>query len=213
MANGHAEASGFDNIPPETHRLSSRGPCSDVAIAADELRVLLDDPPARVDDDSEAVRARDDAVLELLYGSGLRVSELAGLGLGELADRAGLVDEQDVVALQRLRRLWGRSRDDLDLALGTYRRAVSTLIPEMTRIAWHLKKDELAKAQPAVTKRKFVYNLSRASYRKEWNEKFRKPHTFLARYRFDKFCLKPSSERTNETVKIWHSEALQGSFD
>jgi hypothetical protein len=45
----------------------------------------------------------------------------------------------------------------------------------MTRVAWHLKKDELAKASPAVTKRRFVYNLSRASYRKEWKEKFQQP--------------------------------------
>jgi hypothetical protein len=64
---------------------------------------------------------------------------------------------------------------DLDLALATYRHAVSAVIPEMTRVAWHLKKDELAKASPAVTKRKFVFNLSRVSYRKEWNEKFQQP--------------------------------------
>ena len=35
---------------------------------------------------------------------------------------------------------------DLDLALATYRHAVSAVIPELTRVAWHLKKDELAKA-------------------------------------------------------------------
>ena len=64
---------------------------------------------------------------------------------------------------------------DLDLALATYRHAVSAVIPELTRVAWHLKKDELAKASPAVTKRRFVYNLSRASYRKEWKEKFQQP--------------------------------------
>ena len=64
---------------------------------------------------------------------------------------------------------------DLDLALATYRHAVSAVIPELTRVAWHLKKDELGKAQPAVSKRKFVYNISRASYRKEWHEKYRQP--------------------------------------
>ncbi|MEY2477117.1 MAG: integrase/recombinase XerC [Actinomycetota bacterium] len=49
-----------------------------------ELEILLDAPPARIDDDDEAVRLRDDAVLELLYGSGLRVAELCGLSLGDL---------------------------------------------------------------------------------------------------------------------------------
>jgi Zinc dependent phospholipase C len=64
---------------------------------------------------------------------------------------------------------------DLDLALATYRRAVGAVIPELTRVAWNLKKDELAKSAPGVSKRKFVYNLSRASYRKQWHEKFQEP--------------------------------------
>lgn len=45
----------------------------------EEVGTLLDDPPAAVDDDAEHLRLRDDAVLELLYGSGLRVSELCSL--------------------------------------------------------------------------------------------------------------------------------------
>ena len=66
---------------------------------------------------------------------------------------------------------------DLDLALGTYRRAVSVLIPEMTRIAWNLKKDDLAASKQSMTvgKRQFVYNLSRAGYRKEWKGQYREP--------------------------------------
>ena len=45
----------------------------------------------------------------------------------------------------------------------------------MTKVAWKLKKDDLIKAQPGITRRKFVYNLSRASYRKEWDGKYEKP--------------------------------------
>jgi hypothetical protein len=64
---------------------------------------------------------------------------------------------------------------DLDLALGTYRKSVSAVIPELTRVAWNIRKDDLVKAKPSLTRRKFVYNLSKASYRKEWDGKYKGP--------------------------------------
>ncbi len=63
----------------------------------------------------------------------------------------------------------------LDLAIGTYRRTVSAIIPQMTKVAWKLKKDELTKAQPGISRRKFIYNVSRSSYHKEWGGNYEKP--------------------------------------
>ena len=51
---------------------------------ASELEVLLDDPPARVTEDPLEVRLRDDAILEVLYGCGLRVGELCRLDLPDV---------------------------------------------------------------------------------------------------------------------------------
>lgn len=62
-----------------------------------------------------------------------------------------------------------------DLALGTYRHTVGSIIPEMTKVAWQMDKDQLQKATPGLTRRKFVYHLSRSSYEKEWGRKYDKP--------------------------------------
>ena len=70
---------------------------------------------------------------------------------------------------------------DEDKVIGSYRRAVSKQIPEATRIAWTLKKDDILKDQPSLTKRKFLYNLSRASYEKNWGKEYQKP-TFFERF-------------------------------
>ena len=37
-----------------------------------------------------------------------------------------------------------------DLAISTYRHAVSSLIPEMTKVAWRDKRDEIVKASPQI---------------------------------------------------------------
>ena len=63
----------------------------------------------------------------------------------------------------------------LDVALGTFRYTVGSIIPGMTRVAWQLKKDQVSKEVPGITREKFLYNLSRASYEKEWGTEYHKP--------------------------------------
>ena len=65
---------------------SGEGRLPRVLDAAD-LAILLDAPPD--DGEPEWRRIRDDAVLEVLYGSGLRVSELCGLDVDSLDLQAG----------------------------------------------------------------------------------------------------------------------------
>ena len=67
---------------------------------------------------------------------------------------------------------------DLDLAIGTYRRTASVIIPEMTKVAWETKKDEIEKLTPGITSEKFVYYLSRASYEKDWGKQYEHPGFF-----------------------------------
>jgi hypothetical protein len=62
-----------------------------------------------------------------------------------------------------------------DLAIGTFRRAISSIIPEMTRVALVARKQEIVAETPNFNSRKFRYNLSRASYQKEWGKGYRRP--------------------------------------
>jgi hypothetical protein len=62
-----------------------------------------------------------------------------------------------------------------DHALNSYRHAVSDLLPKATRIAWDLKKDDIQKDEPGITKSKFLYNLKRSSYEREWGKNYQQP--------------------------------------
>jgi hypothetical protein len=64
---------------------------------------------------------------------------------------------------------------DEDRVINTYRHDVSSLIPRATRIAWKLKEDQIKKDLPGITRPKFLYNLSRASYEKQWGKGYSKP--------------------------------------
>ena len=68
----------------------------------------------------------------------------------------------------------------VDLSIGSYRHTVSTVIPRMTKVAWHLKRHEIQNSHPNETKKEFVYNISNSEYRKEWGRIYEKPG-FVAR--------------------------------
>jgi hypothetical protein len=64
---------------------------------------------------------------------------------------------------------------DEDLAIGTFRRTISKIIPEMTRVALVARKKEIVKDTPNFNARKFRYYLSRANYQREWGKGYRRP--------------------------------------
>jgi hypothetical protein len=63
----------------------------------------------------------------------------------------------------------------VDLAISSYRHATSSVIPSMTRVAWHLKKDEIQNSHPNATKTQFIYHMSKSEYRKDWGNIYEKP--------------------------------------
>jgi hypothetical protein len=60
-------------------------------------------------------------------------------------------------------------------AIGSYRHDVSKVIPRATRVAWQVKQHDIQKDLPGMTRDRFLYNLSRASYEKRWGADYRKP--------------------------------------
>jgi hypothetical protein len=64
---------------------------------------------------------------------------------------------------------------DEDLAIGTFRRAISKLIPDMTRVALLSRRKEMVQDTPNFNEKEVLYHLSRAKYQKEWGNGYRKP--------------------------------------
>jgi hypothetical protein len=62
-----------------------------------------------------------------------------------------------------------------DMAIGTFRRAISTVIPEMTRVALVARRQEIVKETPNFRAREFRYYMSRANYQKEWGRSYQRP--------------------------------------
>jgi hypothetical protein len=62
-----------------------------------------------------------------------------------------------------------------DLAVGSYRFAVSRLIPHMTEVALQTHKKDLMRETPDFARQKFLYRLSRSDYEKQWGKDYVKP--------------------------------------
>jgi hypothetical protein len=59
-----------------------------------------------------------------------------------------------------------------NLSISTYRHSVSKIIPAMTRVALIIRKRQIMAEYHDFSRRKFLYNLSRADYRKEWGTEY-----------------------------------------
>jgi hypothetical protein len=64
---------------------------------------------------------------------------------------------------------------NVDLAIGTFRYAVSQTIPEMTRVAWKEKQDEIRKLAPTVQPDAFVFAVTRREYEQAYGTTYRRP--------------------------------------
>jgi hypothetical protein len=62
-----------------------------------------------------------------------------------------------------------------DLAVGSYRFAISRLIPQMTQVALQTHKKELMGETPNFARQKFLYRLSRSDYERQWGKDYVKP--------------------------------------
>jgi hypothetical protein len=65
--------------------------------------------------------------------------------------------------------------DDVDAAVGSYRRTISKLIPLATRVAWAQHQDEIRKSHPGVTRKRFLFVMRRSSYERYWGKQYDRP--------------------------------------
>ncbi len=65
-----------------------------------------------------------------------------------------------------------------DLALGSYRYAISQIMPALTETAWKQKQAEIEKIQPHISRSSFVFTFTARDYEREFGTDYRKPGLF-----------------------------------
>jgi hypothetical protein len=78
------------------------------------------------------------------------------------------------------RETYGLDMKDLflseDLAVGTFRHAVAVTIPNVTKVAWQKKQDQIKQTTPGAVRDQFVLALPRVAYEKAYGTDYAKPH-------------------------------------
>lgn len=62
-----------------------------------------------------------------------------------------------------------------DLAIGTYRKTISVLLPKMTQVAVTDYGKKMLEAEPTFVPRKLIYRLNRADYEKNYGNSYQRP--------------------------------------
>lgn len=126
------------------------------------------------------VTYEDDPISHLKTEFGFDVLEVARGNFAPQAyhDFIGFYVAKDLVA-RAFEETYGLELGELfsnfDLAISSYRSAVSRTIPLATRIAWAQKRKEIRQTQPAASRRHFIYIMRRSSYEKEWGRRLDEP--------------------------------------
>jgi len=67
---------------------------------------------------------------------------------------------------------------NLPLSISTFRWIIKDVFPTLTRAAWSTKKNDILKANPGITRKKFEYKMRKANYYHEFGKEHLKPGFF-----------------------------------
>ncbi|MGH9344172.1 MAG: zinc dependent phospholipase C family protein [Terriglobia bacterium] len=135
------------------------------------------------------VTYEDDPKAHIMVEFSFDVAEIAGAGYLPRTYTNFIGFEVSKPLLERaFQQTYGLNLKDLflneDLAIGTYRRGASEIVPRLTEIAWKQKKNEIQRADRKAARQKFVYRLSRGNYERQWGNNYRLPKLFLRRWTY-----------------------------
>jgi len=64
---------------------------------------------------------------------------------------------------------------NFDMSIGTFRYAVSTMIPQMTKVAWQTREKDIRQQMPSVSREQFLFAVPRAKFEQEWGTTYERP--------------------------------------